>query len=56
MSQASMDAQLIGQWVDLGFLIQLPKRVREHQSVIVFMKLRASTRISVEFFGSAKTL
>ena len=56
MRQASMNAELIGQRMNLGFLIELTKGVRKHQSVIVFMKLRASACIGVELLGSTKTL
>ena len=56
MSQTCMDTELIGQRMDLGFLIQLPKGVRKYQSVVVFVKLRASALISVELLGSTKTL
>lgn len=56
MCQASMDAHLIAQRVDLGFLIKLAKGVRKDQAVIVFVKLRAVGGIAAWWMFCAQTL
>ena len=56
VSQTGMNTQLIGQGMYLSLLIELTKRVRKYQPVIVFMKLRASAGIGIVFFMSAEAL